>query len=993
MANRFDKYKSEGEAPTVTVASGNRFDKYSEQATSEPVGALEDVARTIPSSIAKGLFKAPLWAADMMNAASQGAARVGGTAYQALGGDLSIDQAKALTNYKPFYGSDELIVAPLKSVGIEFYEPETTAGAITDFVGEMLGYGGAERGVRNLTNKIAQQGVKTALNPFTVSNLPKPNQVPKAYKKIYDRLRADYPDDAKLAEVLNKYASKKGEALIQAGGERTTNIAKGSAQYPSGGAKATEFFDEAVSGTGASLKKVVAETVSPKTDYFATVDDLLKVGRKEAAPLYKGAFKANQSVQSPVIDRVLQSDVGKKALREAALEMNTALTGVAKPNPKLTALAKDLGTMGKVSGDTTGGVAAGLKLESLDLVKKSLDDMISTASRKGDSTKNLVTLKNNLVKELDRLDTTGLYAKARSRAGDYLSSNKAIEAGNRYLKDDPDVVANMMKGFSKPEKAAYKVGVARSIRNKIDKTTDGRNVTTLFGNEAARQKARAVLSKDEYATLFNEAKYTDNIFRLRNKITANSDTASKQIAAREFDDPANELVQQIAANGFSGVAKGKVVGFVQRTFDGLSDNMAREVAEILYETDPKKKFEIIKKLTEIANSSKGAAKTDAITKAKAFFTMSDDVAAAKDKLGAAGKQLLRDERGSMGGLGDELPSRAISKKTMLDRGADGHLSTAYERYIPIKQLDGLEPVPANNFTASGKYIKGRKVTQPIEVAYDTAQDKFMVYGGNHRIAQAKANGQTHIKAFVEPDRASGRDFISPNALRAMPNDPAKANSSDLLAMKAPLALAGGGAIAAAANPNSAQANPFDEFDAMQQQTIKEQKIRDTEIQQRTEAGTTSPYFDQLAQVESSNNYNAKASTSSAFGKYQITNGTAKALIKKYGDSIGVDTSNWKQPASQEKLARALTQENQAMLRSKLGREPSAGEMYIAHFAGIGGVKKLLSKANNNKKAASIMPAAAKANKNIYFETGKGGKIIRARSVFEVRELLKRKMET
>lgn len=120
----------------------------------------------------------------------------------------------------------------------------------------------------------------------------------------------------------------------------------------------------------------------------------------------------------------------------------------------------------------------------------------------------------------------------------------------------------------------------------------------------------------------------------------------------------------------------------------------------------------------------------------------------------------------------KLPARKLSKKQMLDRGADGHLSTGYERYIPIEKLDGLEPVPAAD-TPSGKYDPGRKIEQPIEVKYDPENDSYMVYAGNHRTAQAVANGQKYIRAFVEEtDGSIGKtERVDPDA-----NVPATATS-------------------------------------------------------------------------------------------------------------------------------------------------------------------------------------------------------------------------
>lgn len=123
-----------------------------------------------------------------------------------------------------------------------------------------------------------------------------------------------------------------------------------------------------------------------------------------------------------------------------------------------------------------------------------------------------------------------------------------------------------------------------------------------------------------------------------------------------------------------------------------------------------------------------------------------------------------------GGQPDQLPARALSQREMIDRGAGGHLSRGFERYIPIDKLDGLEPEPSNNESADGKYHPGRPVTDPIETKYDAGNDAYMVYAGNHRIAQAKANGQTHIRAFVEPDSGHG---IGSHPLRDNPDAVAK----------------------------------------------------------------------------------------------------------------------------------------------------------------------------------------------------------------------------
>lgn len=97
-----------------------------------------------------------------------------------------------------------------------------------------------------------------------------------------------------------------------------------------------------------------------------------------------------------------------------------------------------------------------------------------------------------------------------------------------------------------------------------------------------------------------------------------------------------------------------------------------------------------------------------------------------------------------------LPIESVSKEHMLRRGADGHLDKAKERYIPVSHVIGREPVPA---ASEGKeYRKGQAVTQPIEVAYDHESKAYHLYAGNHRIHQAELNGDSHIRAFVQPDK-------------------------------------------------------------------------------------------------------------------------------------------------------------------------------------------------------------------------------------------------
>ena len=88
------------------------------------------------------------------------------------------------------------------------------------------------------------------------------------------------------------------------------------------------------------------------------------------------------------------------------------------------------------------------------------------------------------------------------------------------------------------------------------------------------------------------------------------------------------------------------------------------------------------------------------------------------------------------------------------------------------------------------------------------------------------------------------------------------------------------------------------------------------------------------------------------------------------------------------MAGALATDNGAALQGVLGRAPDASELYLAHFLGAEGASQFLStlQANPQTSAASVLPAAARANRAIFFAPGGA-----ARSLGEVMGLLRGKM--
>jgi hypothetical protein len=178
-------------------------------------------------------------------------------------------------------------------------------------------------------------------------------------------------------------------------------------------------------------------------------------------------------------------------------------------------------------------------------------------------------------------------------------------------------------------------------------------------------------------------------------------------------------------------------------------------------------------------------------------------------------------------------------------------------------------------------------------------------------------------------------------------------------------------------------------------------------------GTGFSYLLATAKIESGLNPKVKASTSSATGLFQFIEQTWLMTMKLSGSALGYGryaeaierTSSGrytvrdpalrseilnlrKDPAANAAMAGALTQHNAARLKTRISREPTAGELYIAHFLGAGGAAKLINSAARNPgaKAADLFPRAAAANRPIFYDK-QGG----ARSVTGVYGLLVTKL--
>ena len=153
----------------------------------------------------------------------------------------------------------------------------------------------------------------------------------------------------------------------------------------------------------------------------------------------------------------------------------------------------------------------------------------------------------------------------------------------------------------------------------------------------------------------------------------------------------------------------------------------------------------------------------------------------------------------------------------------------------------------------------------------------------------------------------------------------------------------------------------------------------------------------VARRESGYNPNAHARTSSAGGLFQFVDQTWLGALKQYGAKYGYaryadliqrgsDGRYYVPGAEARATVMALKQDpqaaalmagelgasNAAYLRGRVGREPTAGELYLAHFLGPQGSARMIEAVRTalNTPAAALFPDAAAANQSIFYRGGR-----------------------
>ena len=177
-------------------------------------------------------------------------------------------------------------------------------------------------------------------------------------------------------------------------------------------------------------------------------------------------------------------------------------------------------------------------------------------------------------------------------------------------------------------------------------------------------------------------------------------------------------------------------------------------------------------------------------------------------------------------------------------------------------------------------------------------------------------------------------------------------------------------------------------------TTKATSVQSAIAQASQKTGVDFSYLMGQAQIESGMRADAKAGTSSASGLYQFIDQSWLRVMKQHGAEHGmawaadaISSSGGRMTVSDPATRRAIlnlrndpqaaslmaaehASDNKDAIEGALGRDATGTDLYMAHFLGLGGAKSFLGamQANPNRSAANLFPAAARANRNVFYDS-------------------------
>jgi hypothetical protein len=425
-----------------------------------------------------------------------------------------------------------------------------------------------------------------AFGRFLARNYPDniaSSAVQQVLKRISQDQRAGGPTAAQAIELVN--TAKKPISLPDVAGENVKGLAGRVARQPGEGRNTAQaFIGKRDEEAAQRLSQDIAKHVSGGPTMQQASEGLLQARSAAARPAYDAAYDL-KGVWSPRLDQFIQ-DPAVKAGLQRGYELER-LQALAEGRPITTSqLGVDLDTEGNVQ------LLDKPNLRLLDMGKRGLDAMI--ADERNELTGRLSArgvaldqMRKAYVKEIDSLDTKGIYRKAREAWAGYSQSLDSLRMGRNVFKTSPEETAAEVEAMSPANREFYRLGVADMLKERLAKAgLHADEAKQLIRNPWMRDQLKpAFRSPEDFNAFVDAVTQETKMFETGRKVLGGSQTAE-----REAEDSAGQLADSAGIIGK--LAKGHLFDAAKTTFQLLHDMAVKpnqelnaKIAEILFTSD------------------------------------------------------------------------------------------------------------------------------------------------------------------------------------------------------------------------------------------------------------------------------------------------------------------------------------------------------------------------------------------------------------------------
>lgn len=400
------------------------------------------------------------------------------------------------------------------------------------------------------------------------------------------------PSDIKnRAQNNSTLYGPKPETIADLAGANTRGRAAAAANVPGPTKeKASEFLTDRVrmqpNRMSGDIERGMGETIENTNKL---VKDIVEQRSKDAAPLYEAAYAKAPIISNREIDEFLKKPQFKQAFARA--QRIAELEGRELPQIYKLQYTKSGQLIMDADGlPMLGPLERAPDLQTLDYIKRGLDDVIGSGGQKGSLGRTeLGALKKARREFMEKVDSVAPeeYKQARATFAGHSETIDAIEKGRKIFnlpENDWREVADEVAKMSPLEQQMFRRGVVDAARIRMNQASNevgsAIDVTKVFGKKETMDRLRQAFPDDESFNVFKSNLERESQFaQTRNQVITGSRTAP---LAQDIADT-NALMPSAAEGGslLRGNPLPMLYGAAQRVVSNRLQGVTGDTAEIL----------------------------------------------------------------------------------------------------------------------------------------------------------------------------------------------------------------------------------------------------------------------------------------------------------------------------------------------------------------------------------------------------------------------------